>query len=157
VARWLAPILVVLPIGWLALIVAAPFLPVDLAGMTYALGSLICHQIPERSFHLQSYQLPVCARCVGLYSGGALAAAYAAAPYGVQRARRSQEEQRWSRSVRGRVLVTTIAAVPTILTVVSEWAGVWKPSNTTRALAGATLGFAVALIVVTTLLRREEA
>ena len=28
-----------------------------------------CHQIPERSFYLKRYQLPVCARCTGMIIG----------------------------------------------------------------------------------------
>ncbi len=28
-----------------------------------------CHQKPERSFYYKKYQLPVCARCTGLYLG----------------------------------------------------------------------------------------
>ena len=40
------------------------------AAAVYAAGSLVCHQRPERSFHLAGAQLPVCARCLGLYVGG---------------------------------------------------------------------------------------
>ena len=40
----------------------------------YAAGSLICHQRPERSFHLLGAQMPVCARCAGIYAGAAVAA-----------------------------------------------------------------------------------
>lgn len=28
-----------------------------------------CHQLPERSFYIQSYQFPVCARCTGVLFG----------------------------------------------------------------------------------------
>lgn len=28
-----------------------------------------CHQIPERSFFIKGYQLPICARCTGLFIG----------------------------------------------------------------------------------------
>src|SRR5438067_12965322 len=40
----------------------------------YLIGSIVCHQRPERSFHLWSAQLPVCARCTGIYAGAAVAA-----------------------------------------------------------------------------------
>ncbi|PWT85073.1 MAG: hypothetical protein C5B57_03695, partial [Blastocatellia bacterium] len=40
----------------------------------YAVSGLLCHQRPERSFHLLAVQLPVCARCVGIYAGAAMAA-----------------------------------------------------------------------------------
>ena len=58
---------------------------------------------------------------------------------------------RWSHPARDRALVTAIAAIPTIVTLVFEWIGVWKPSNMIRALAGAPLGFTVATIVITAL------
>lgn len=28
-----------------------------------------CHQMPERSYHIGSYQFPVCARCMGIILG----------------------------------------------------------------------------------------
>src|SRR5262245_11474962 len=45
-----------------------------LAAAVYAVGSVVCHQRPERSFFLWGRQLPVCARCTGIYVGAALAA-----------------------------------------------------------------------------------
>ncbi len=33
------------------------------------IGSAVCHQMAERSFILNGNQLPVCARCTGIYSG----------------------------------------------------------------------------------------
>ena len=35
----------------------------------YAIGHVVCHQLPARSFHLWGAQLPVCARCTGIYAG----------------------------------------------------------------------------------------
>src|SRR6188474_1382603 len=40
----------------------------------YAIGGAICHQLPERSYHLWAAQMPVCARCAGIYAGAAVAA-----------------------------------------------------------------------------------
>jgi len=50
----------------------------DLIGkLIFAVGSLICHQRPDRSFFVDGHQLPVCARCTGLYLSGAIVAAVA--------------------------------------------------------------------------------
>jgi uncharacterized membrane protein len=125
------PLVALAACAWLALIVFAPFLPVPLAGAAYLAGSLICHQLPERSFHLGGAQLPVCARCVGIYAGVALA---------IVMARRV----RWSAS---RTAVA-VAAVPTMATVLLEWVGLWHTSNAVRFSAGVPLGASVALVVV---------
>jgi uncharacterized membrane protein len=44
-----------------------------LASIIYSAFSYICHQLPERSFHLAGYKLGVCSRCTGIYSGFAFA------------------------------------------------------------------------------------
>jgi hypothetical protein len=43
----------------------------------YGLGSLVCHQKRERSFHACGRQWPVCGRCAGLYLGAAAGAVVA--------------------------------------------------------------------------------
>ena len=60
-----------------ALIVTAPIAQAAghtaLALSVYKTFSYLCHQIPERSFHLAGHKFAVCSRCTGLYSGFALA------------------------------------------------------------------------------------
>jgi hypothetical protein len=77
-------------VTWALLLPLAPFIasrahatPVGAALLlaTYAIGGAICHQLPERSYHLWTVQLPVCARCTGIYAGAAMAAiVWTAAP-----------------------------------------------------------------------------
>jgi uncharacterized membrane protein len=43
--------------------------PPGLFGKADAIGYAVCHRIPERSFHIGTYQLPLCARCSGMYLG----------------------------------------------------------------------------------------
>ena len=35
----------------------------------YLCGKLGCHQMPNRSFYIKGYQLPLCARCTGVVLG----------------------------------------------------------------------------------------
>ncbi|AAB99504.1 TPA: DUF2085 domain-containing protein [Methanocaldococcus jannaschii] len=35
----------------------------------YAVYSLICHQMPQRSFFIFGHKMAVCARCFGIYTG----------------------------------------------------------------------------------------
>jgi len=113
------------------------------AAIVYAVGSLICHQRPERSFHLMGAQLPVCARCFGIYSGAAMGAVAAAVS---RRGRDRQRDGSGSRLTRSAMVV---ASVPTLLTLVVEWTGVWDPHNVGRAIAGTVLGAGVVMVVLT--------
>jgi uncharacterized membrane protein len=58
---------------WLTMIVAAPYLLTNSRALPalwlYQCFSSICHQIPERSFHVSGVPLAVCSRCTGLYFG----------------------------------------------------------------------------------------
>jgi uncharacterized membrane protein len=50
-------------IGWLL------NTPPGFFGKADAIGYAVCHRISERSFHIGNYQLPLCARCSGMYLG----------------------------------------------------------------------------------------
>lgn len=132
--------------AWAVLILLAPWLGSRAAGghgaawlsaSVYALGSLVCHQRPERSFHLAGSQLPVCARCAGLYVCGALGVVFAwwrGWPAG---------SRRWS-SWR---IPLVLAAMPTVATLAVEW---WWPaatSNAVRAIAAAPAGVVAGLLL----------
>ena len=125
---------------WVVALVGAPIalarpalaLP---ATLVYDVSSRICHQRPERSFHVAGGQLPVCARCFGLYFSSALGALLA---WGSSRPLRSA-------SSRG---LLALAAIPTALTWALEFAGVFPFSNASRALAALSLGLAAGWVVV---------
>jgi uncharacterized membrane protein len=111
------------------------------AALLYAAGSIVCHQLPERSFHLAGIQLPVCARCTGLYVGGVVGIIVWLA-----RARRPL-----SHAAARRALV--IAAVPTLVTVLSAAAGWWDPGNVLRAALAMPLGLMVGAVVTAVAVR----
>jgi uncharacterized membrane protein len=135
---------VVLTVGWVALLIATPSLPGWAGAVVYGIGSFICHQIPERSFHLAGFQLPVCARCLGIYIGAPAGAAFV-----WMRAISMQPFVPPTPLVLRRIAVA--AAIPTLVTVALELAGVWYPSNVTRAVAGFPLGVMVAVVVMSAL------
>jgi uncharacterized membrane protein len=134
----IVPLLALLATGWLVLLVTAPILPVPIAGALYAIGSHICHQRPDRSFHLLAAQLPVCARCAGIYAGAATGASVAAVSTRIR-------ELALQSSAR---VILVLGAVPTGVTLAFEWAGLWNGSNVARAAAGLPLGLVVVLVVV---------
>jgi len=61
----------------IAAIIAAPLAQAHghpaFASAIYKTFSFVCHQIPERSFHLAGHKFGVCSRCTGLYAGFAIA------------------------------------------------------------------------------------
>ena len=149
-------------IVWAALLPLAPFAASQpapapfwygLALVVYGAGSFICHQLPARSFHSWSAQWPVCARCTGIYLGAAMAAVVATVrlkPDTTHETVRLKPDTTYVRRMstrRARGLLVA-AALPTAVTLIYEWTTGNTPSNAIRALAGAPLGAAVALIVI---------
>ena len=72
---------------WMILLIVAPFVASRAHASTlgtlfvvsvYGVGSVVCHQLAERSYHLWTAQMPVCARCAGIYFGAAVSAICAA-------------------------------------------------------------------------------
>jgi Predicted membrane protein (DUF2085) len=129
-------ILPVAAVLWAGLLLAAPSLSslsggwAYLSASVYWLGALVCHQRPERSFHVWGGQLPVCARCTGLYLAAAAGVVFT-----------------WIRAGRHRAVAfgvwrrrLLVSAVPTAATLVVEW---WWPatdSRVARAVAAIPLG-----------------
>lgn len=140
--RYLAWGLALAVLAWLGLVMVAPFLPATLAGPLYLFASLLCHQRAERSFHWGASQWLVCARCTGLYAGGAIGALiWIARPIKAARTFPLEMSDRpysvgW---------IAAVLAAPTIATVVVEWV-LWNPGNLTRALAAAPLGAVIVLL-----------
>jgi hypothetical protein len=137
----------------------------------YRVGSLVCHQLRDRSFHLWTAQMPVCARCVGIYFGavvGALGARLlvtgggstplrpsgsATSPPTVGMVRSGARRvaglgMRPERSLRYARVLLAVAVAPTALTLAYEWSTSDMPSHALRAAAGVPIGLVIAWLVV---------
>jgi uncharacterized membrane protein len=112
-----------------------------LAAAVYSIGAVVCHQNPDRSFTLWAAQMPVCARCTGIYFGAALAGLFVA---GTRVAGRT-------RSVGSHALrmALVIALLVNGLTLAFEWVAGRAPGHAVRALAGALLGASATSLVMT--------
>jgi uncharacterized membrane protein len=118
-------------------IVAAPFIHVP---AIYSAASLVCHQLPERSFHAAAGPFAVCARCLGLYAGAFAGLWFA---------------EYHSHRFRGRGAVTPaearalvgISAVPTGATLIAEWLLGLPVGNVSRFVAALPVGGAAAFAV----------
>ena len=139
--RWLVAAAALL---WLGVQLAATLLSRHefwtlVAGPAYLIGAFLCHQLPERSFHVGSAQWPVCARCAGIYAGAAAAALVSAI--------RPLHALEAGAVARAR-LVLVAAVLPSAGTLLYEWTTGIAPANGTRAAAGLILGAIVAWVVL---------
>ena len=139
-----------------ASIFAAPFLASRRAGfaayLIYSAFARVCHQLPERSFHLWQHQLAVCARCTGIYIGFACGAAI----YPLGRAGWRMPHRRW----------LILAAGPMVIDWALGFTGLWENTHLSRAITGALFGVVAAFYLTPglqdfwatlKLLRRERA
>jgi uncharacterized membrane protein len=96
--------------------------------VVYEAFSHLCHQIPERSFHIAGYPLAVCARCTGLYVG--FAAIVSCYPLLTSLRRTDTPERKW----------LFIAAAPLGIDFALGFLGIWENNHLSRVLTGALLG-----------------
>ena len=134
----LALVLTLAAVLWAGTILLVPLAAESAPAITatvYAISSRICHQMPDRSFEVSGIQMPVCARCAGLYASGALGALLG-----------------WlvvSRiEVRRRQLLLLVAAAPTAITWTLEFVGIMAFSNVARAVAALPLGLVTGWVFV---------
>ena len=131
-----------------ATVVAVQARPGALASLfavsVYFVGSAVCHQLDARSFHVWAHQMPVCARCTGIYLG----AGAAALAVGVRRGRSTVAlNPRW---------LVGLALLPAAASLIYEWGTGVAPSNATRAATGVIAGATVAWLVIADLTRPVE-
>lgn len=115
--------------GLLALVFAPPFVPDVLRVPLEHAFSLICHRLPDRSFHLHGVALGVCQRDTGIFAGmfaGALIYPFVR-PLDLRIAHRAP----W---------VLAAAAVPLVV----DWSltafGLWANTSLSRSLTGLVFG-----------------
>jgi uncharacterized membrane protein len=133
-------------VSWNSALFAAPVADSPgLAAMTYLAGAAVCHQRPERSFHRGGAQYPVCARCLGLYTGALLGVLGWVIAAGGGRMPHTRAT-RWvkTNAVRGTLAVV---AIPTVATVALALANVWDASNMLRAVLAFPLGAVIASVI----------
>jgi len=147
-ARRLRAAFIAATLTWAGLLVATPWLASrphasPIASMlilaVYGIGSLVCHQLPERSYHIWTAQMPVCARCAGIYFGaviGVLASTLRTGGVGAQVRRL------------GPRAILALAVTPTLVTLVYEWTTGEMPAHAIRAAAGVAIGLVLAWLVV---------
>lgn len=150
---WLALAAVSLLI--VATIFAAPLAlargSVQTASSIYYVFSFVCHQIPERSFHLAGHKFAVCSRCTGIYAGFALAVLF------YPLARPLDETETASR------IWLVLAALPLGIDFALGYFNIWANTHASRFITGALLSSVAAFYIVpglvdisSTIIRRRK-
>lgn len=135
-------LIVVFALVVLAYVLLTPLAPLDKANL---IGYSICHQIPERSFHMDGHKLPLCARCTGTYLGvtvGFLGLAV------LRRWRASEMLSNWMIVIV--VSFVGLMGIDGLNSYLSLWGNLptlYTPQNWLRALTGSLNGIALSMIV----------
>ena len=140
----------------------------------YLVGGLLCHQRPERSFFLWGSQMPVCARCTGIYVGAAIFVLTHVAFRRANALRHGLGRDVGRQTLGGNAALVfsggnvaqgfspartreggsparidlIAASIPTAATLAYEWTTGQTPANWIRAAAGIPIGVVVAWIVL---------
>jgi uncharacterized membrane protein len=133
----------VLAAGSLAVVAAIIIAPLALANghpafatPIYNAFSYLCHQIPERSFHLAGHKFAACSRCTGLYGGFALAML----GYPLVRSLRRTDTPR--------IIWLVLASLPIAIDFSLGYFSIWQNKHFTRFTSGALLGAVAVFYVV---------
>ncbi|MBK7394096.1 MAG: DUF2085 domain-containing protein [Chloracidobacterium sp.] len=135
---WMAGLVVVGT--WVLLTVVAPLAKangfVGVSSPLYTFFGYICHQISDRSFHVEGEQFAVCSRCFGVYFG--LVLGFAIYPL-------------WRN-------ITEIEPLPrfwlflSLVPIGIDWSltvfGIWENTHLSRFITGLILGVACATYIV---------
>ena len=135
---WMVGLAVVLV--WVLLIVAAPLLKangfVSISSPLYHFFSYICHQISERSFHVEGEPFGVCSRCFGVYFG--LVAGFVIYPLWRNIAEIEPLPRFW--------------LFASMIPIGIDWSltifGIWENTHLSRFVTGLILGVACATYIV---------
>lgn len=118
--------------------------PSGLLGKADAIGFALCHRIDHRTFHIGDRQLPLCARCMGMYLGAMLGLAYQAyfSP------KRSSNAPWRVFIVLGLLgLIWAADGLNSYVSLFPKAPIVYTPNNTFRLLTGTGMGIALSVVL----------
>ena len=95
------------------------------------LGSTVCHQLPERSYIFEGFQMPLCARCIGIHFGFVLATLFFLTG-----------SRRFASGLPGTKQMVVLGAIMSFFLVDAglSYSGISTSDNLRRTLSGLSLG-----------------
>jgi uncharacterized membrane protein len=135
-------------IFWAFLILLAPLAEsfgwTNVSGAIYKFFSFLCHQQPERSFHVLEHPFAVCSRCFGVYFG--LVFGFIIYPF----IRNIEEIEPFSR------IWLFLSLVPIGIDWTLGMLGIWENTHLSRFLTGLILGAACAVFIIPALVELAQ-
>ena len=118
------------------------YTPPGLLGKADAIGYAVCHRIGERSFHIAGRQMPLCARCTGMYLGSTLGLAYQF----ITQPRKAALPPRKILAVMAFIVIFwAVDGTNSYLHLFPNAPGLYQPNNVLRLLTGSGIGMVVAM------------
>lgn len=115
--------------------------PPGILGKADAVGYAVCHRIDSRSFHLGERQIPLCARCTGMYLGAMLGLVYQL----IGGRRRAGSPPKKVLVLLGALaLVFVIDGLNSYLHFFPNAPHLYEPQNWSRLLTGTGMGLVIA-------------
>lgn len=126
--------------------------PPGILGKADALGYAVCHRIDVRSFHIGTRQLPLCARCSGMYLGALLGLVFLTLTV----PKRGGMPSKWLILPLGLLVIAFgVDGVNSYVTLMrqigtpffSSLPTLYEPNNTLRLLTGTGMGLVIAIVL----------
>jgi uncharacterized membrane protein len=130
----------------MVLLAAAPLADGLLLDGLHDVGYTVCHQIPSHSFFIAGHQLPLCARCSGIYLGF-LVGLLGLALLGRIRASKLPPDRVTALLV-GFFLAMGVDGFNSLLGFFPDAPQIYPPSNLLRLATGMAAGVSLALLLV---------
>lgn len=125
---------------WVLTIVLAPIFAAhnleNISNPIYSFFRYLCHQIPERSFHIENHAFAVCSRCFGVYFG--LFAGFVIYPF----VRSLENTEPLSR------FWLFLSLVPISIDWLLGVFGIWENTFLSRLFTGTILGITCAVFII---------
>jgi uncharacterized membrane protein len=126
--------------------------PPGLLGKADAFGYAVCHRIDGRSFHIGTRQLPLCARCSGMFLGALLGLGFSAIAFPK---RAGMPSKGMFIPLALMVLAFALDGINSYFTLMkglgtsffSSLPTLYEPNNTLRLLTGTGMGLVIAVVL----------
>jgi len=118
--------------------------PPGFLGKLDAIGYAVCHRIDARSFHIHDRQVPLCARCTGMYLGAVLGIIFQ-----LVQGKKGKYPPLWAIIILGLFVVAfAVDGSNSYLHFFPAMEGIYEPQNWSRLVTGMGMGLAMAAAVV---------